>query len=74
MAKTAKKKETKAVVSILERCDPLRGEMLQVIDYEGRVVTDSEFPDIKPDLIVDAYKLMVLSRVADAKARSWQRH
>jgi len=71
----ARKKESSAQskVSILARCDPLRGEMLQIMDNEGQVINQAEFPDVPPESIVEAYKLMVLSRIADEKALSWQR-
>jgi pyruvate dehydrogenase E1 component alpha subunit len=72
-AKKTKKKDASSEVSILERCDPQRGEMLQVLDSGGKIVNESEFPDIQPERVVEAYKLMILSRVADEKALSWQR-
>lgn len=59
--------------SIWKRYNPLEGKIFQILDVDGKVVNSKDFPDIDPDRILEAYKLMILSRVADDKALSWQR-
>jgi len=58
---------------LTKRFDPLKGEMLQIMDAEGKIVA----PDLKPDLsderVLELYKVMLLTRAADTKALQLQR-
>lgn len=58
---------------LIERFDPLKGEMLRIMDEEGQIIA----PDLKPDLsderVLELYKVMLLTRAADTKALQLQR-
>ena len=56
-----------------ERYDPLEGRMLRILDPEGHVTAEEEMPDIPAESVVAAYRLMLLARLADERALSWQR-
>ncbi|MBI0584028.1 MAG: pyruvate dehydrogenase (acetyl-transferring) E1 component subunit alpha [Methanomassiliicoccus sp.] len=53
--------------------NPHAGRMLQVLDQDGRIVEPSLEPDIDPEVLRKAYRIMVLARVADEKAVILQR-
>ncbi len=53
--------------------DPLRGQMLQVLDKDGKVVDPKLEPSLDNDLLVRGYKTMLLTRAADDKAVKLQR-
>ncbi|MFP4478667.1 MAG: pyruvate dehydrogenase (acetyl-transferring) E1 component subunit alpha [Candidatus Izemoplasmatales bacterium] len=53
--------------------DPLKGEMLQILDQDGKIVNDKLEPKIKKDTLLKMYKTMVLGRIADDKAVQFQR-
>lgn len=57
---------------LTDEYDPLKGEMLQILDKDGNVDKILE-PDIPDDLLIRAYKTMVLARTADEKAVRLQR-
>ncbi len=57
---------------MFEKFDPLSGRRLQVLDENGRVVSDYEPSLSGPDLL-RLYELMVLTRAADGKAVKLQR-
>jgi pyruvate dehydrogenase E1 component alpha subunit len=58
---------------LFEQFDPLRGERLQILDPDGRVVR-SDLEPVLPDAdLRRIYALMVLTRTADQKALKLQR-
>ncbi len=57
---------------MLERYDPLKGEMLQILDEHGQITSGLE-PALTPDQLRRMYSLMVLTRAADEKALKLQR-
>jgi pyruvate dehydrogenase E1 component alpha subunit len=58
---------------LFEDFDPLKGEMLQILDHEGKIVNDKLEPKISKDTLLKMYRTMVLGRVADEKALQFQR-
>ncbi|QWB99723.1 pyruvate dehydrogenase (acetyl-transferring) E1 component subunit alpha [Mycoplasmatota bacterium] len=58
---------------LFEKFDPLKGEMLQILDQNGKIVNDKLVPKIKKDTLLKMYKTMVLGRIADDKAVQFQR-
>ena len=58
---------------LFEKYDPLKGEMLQILDHEGKIVNDKLEPKIDKDTLMKMYRTMVLGRVADEKALQFQR-
>ncbi|MDY0278821.1 MAG: pyruvate dehydrogenase (acetyl-transferring) E1 component subunit alpha, partial [Acholeplasma sp.] len=58
---------------LFEKYDPLKGEMLQILDHEGKIVNDKLEPKINKDTLLKMYRTMVLGRVADEKALQFQR-
>ncbi len=52
--------------------DPIKGEMLRVMDEEGNVDT-SLMPKLSDELLLKAYRNMLLTRLADDKAVKLQR-
>lgn len=53
--------------------DPQKGEQLQVMDQEGKIVRPDLMPDIDQATLMDMYQTMVLSRVTDIKILQFQR-
>ncbi|MFO7969072.1 MAG: pyruvate dehydrogenase (acetyl-transferring) E1 component subunit alpha [Candidatus Izemoplasmatales bacterium] len=53
--------------------DPLKEEMLQILDQKGNIVNDKLVPKIKKATLMKMYKTMVLGRIADDKAVQFQR-
>jgi len=58
---------------LMDDYDPLNRRMLQVLDQDGKVVSPSLEPDLDPDILMKAYRTMVLSRQIDDKAVILQR-
>lgn len=58
---------------LFENFDPLKGEMLQILDHEGKIVNDKLEPKIPKETLLKMYRTMVLGRVADEKALQFQR-
>lgn len=52
--------------------DPLKGEMLRIMDEEGNV-DKGLMPKVPKDLLLKAYRTMLLTRLADDKAVKLQR-
>lgn len=52
--------------------DPLKGEMLQVLDEDGNV-DSSLLPKMPKEMMLKAYRTMVMTRLADDKAVKLQR-
>jgi len=57
---------------MIERYDPLKGNMLQILDEQGKVKTSLE-PKLSAEELKRMYALMVLTRSADSKAFTLQR-
>jgi pyruvate dehydrogenase E1 component alpha subunit len=57
---------------VIERYDPVKGEMLQILDEDGHANTSLE-PDLSPEELKKMYELMVTTRVADEKSFKLQR-
>lgn len=58
---------------LIDDYDPLKKRMLQVLDQEGKVVNPSLEPVLDPDVLMRAYRTMVLARQIDDKAVILQR-
>jgi len=61
------------LLSLLGKYDPLKGEMAQILDKDGRIVNPDLEPKLSNDDLKTLYRFMVLSRVADDKALKLQR-
>ena len=57
---------------LVDYYDPLNGKMLQILDKDGNVKTKLD-PNIPGDMLIKAYKTMILARTADDKAVRLQR-
>jgi pyruvate dehydrogenase E1 component alpha subunit len=57
---------------MIENYDPLKNQMLQILDPEGRV-KEGIRPDLADGGVYDLYRKMVLIRIADEKALALQR-
>ena len=58
---------------MFKQFDPLKDRQLQVMDENGAIVNDEWKPDISDEAILEAYKFMNFTRVADQMAVSFQR-
>ena len=58
---------------LFDKFDPLKGEMLQILDPEGKIVNEKLEPKISKEVLIKMYRTMVLGRVADEKALQFQR-
>lgn len=58
--------------AMIEQYDPLKGEMLQILDEHGQVQGEFE-PELTGEELRKMYSLMVLTRNADTKAFTLQR-
>lgn len=58
---------------ILDNFDPLKKEMFQVLDKDGKVVNKDYEPKIDNDTLLNMYRIMSLTRIADVKALQYQR-
>ena len=57
---------------LIEDFNPLEGKMLQILNTDGTVASELE-PKLDDSVLVQAYKTMVLARIADEKAVKLQR-
>ena len=57
---------------LLEDYDPLKGDMLQVLDAEGNVDNALE-PKLDDEILIKIYETMILTRSADERAVNLQR-
>ena len=53
--------------------DPLKGKILEVLDYQGNIVNAKLEPKIDDETLLNMYKTMALGRIADTKALQYQR-
>ncbi|MFU8785610.1 MAG: pyruvate dehydrogenase (acetyl-transferring) E1 component subunit alpha [Candidatus Izemoplasmataceae bacterium] len=58
---------------ILDKYDPLKKEMFQVLDKDGKVVNKELEPKIDDEVLLNMYRVMSLTRIADIKALQYQR-
>jgi len=58
---------------LFEKYNPLKGEILQILDIKGKVINDELEPKIPKEKLLKMYRTMVLGRVADEKALQFQR-
>jgi pyruvate dehydrogenase E1 component alpha subunit len=58
---------------MIEKFDPLKGEMLQILSPEGRLTDESLKPDLSDETVLELYKHMVIIRIADQRALTLQR-
>jgi pyruvate dehydrogenase E1 component alpha subunit len=58
---------------MIEKFDPLKGEMLQILSPEGRLTDESLKPDLSDETALELYKHMVIIRIADQRALTLQR-
>jgi len=53
--------------------DPLKGKILEVLDFEGHISHEKLEPKLDDELLLHMYKTMAFARVADTKAMQYQR-
>ena len=53
--------------------DPIHGKIFGILDCNGKVANPKEMPDIPDKKTIEAYRLMLYSRITDLKAVSYQR-
>lgn len=58
---------------LTQQFDPLKGEMLQILSPEGKVLRPEFLPEIEKEELKNMYRTMVLSRTTDQKALQYQR-
>ena len=57
----------------LESFDPLKDEMIQIMDKDGNIVKPEWMPELSNDDLIKIYKTMRLSRIIDEKTLQYQR-
>lgn len=58
---------------LFEQFDPLKNEMLQIMDPEGNIVRPELMPELDQATLMEIYRTMLFSRVIDTKALQYQR-
>ena len=58
---------------LTDRFNPLKEEMLSILDKDGKIINDNLHPLIENDNLLRMYKTMLLTKVADIKALQYQR-
>ena len=58
---------------MIEKFDPLKGEMLQILSPDGHLKEESLKPDLSDETLLDLYRHMFIIRIADQRALSLQR-
>lgn len=58
---------------LVNKFNPLKNEMLQILDENGHVINQDDMPNIAPEKLLEMYKTMVYSRVIDTKTLQFQR-
>ena len=53
--------------------DPLKDDMIQIMNAEGEIVKPEWMPELSDESIIEMYKTMVYSRVIDQKVLQFQR-
>ena len=57
----------------LESFDPLKDEMIQIMDKDGNIVKPEWMPELSKEDLIRIYKTMLLSRIIDEKTLQYQR-
>jgi pyruvate dehydrogenase E1 component alpha subunit len=58
---------------IFDEFNPLKGEILKILDLEGNIIDKKLEPKISKQVLLKMYKTMTLGRTADEKALQFQR-
>ena len=58
---------------ILEQYDPLKDDMVQILDKDGNVVRPELVPDLTDEQMITMYKTMRFSRIIDERTLQYQR-
>lgn len=58
---------------LTDRYNPLKEELLSILDHNGKIIDEKLEPFIENDNLLNMYKTMLLSKVADIKALQYQR-
>lgn len=58
---------------LLELYDPLKDDMIQIMDQEGQIIKPDWMPELSGDDVLDMYKTMVFGRIIDEKVLQFQR-
>lgn len=58
---------------LLEKYNPLKDEMVQILDTDGSVINPELMPDLSPEQMIEMYKTMRFSRIIDEKTLQYQR-
>jgi pyruvate dehydrogenase E1 component alpha subunit len=59
--------------SLFDTFFPLDGRRLEILDQTGKIVAPEWMPDLSDEKVIAGYKTMLLARIADLKAVSYQR-
>jgi pyruvate dehydrogenase E1 component alpha subunit len=59
--------------SFFDAFDPLKGQKLEILNDEGQITDARWMPALSNERILEIYRLMILARIADVKAVSYQR-
>ncbi|HEY3296369.1 MAG TPA: pyruvate dehydrogenase (acetyl-transferring) E1 component subunit alpha [bacterium] len=59
--------------SLFEAFDPLKGERLEIMNPNGEIANPRWMPRLSEQKLVEIYRMMLLARIADTKAVSYQR-
>ena len=57
----------------LESFDPLKDEMIQIMDKDGNIIKPEWMPELSKEELIKIYKTMRLSRIIDEKTLQYQR-
>ncbi len=57
----------------LENYDPLKDDMIQILDKDGKVVRPELLPELSEEKLIEMYKTMRFSRIIDEKTLQYQR-
>lgn len=57
----------------LENFDPLKDQMIQIMDKEGNIVKPEWMPEVSDEDLIQMYKTMRFSRIIDEKTLQYQR-
>lgn len=58
---------------LTEKFNPLEGKIFSILNKDGEIINEDLVPDIEDEKLIDMYKTMLLTRVADIKALQYQR-
>ncbi|WP_425447056.1 pyruvate dehydrogenase (acetyl-transferring) E1 component subunit alpha [Dethiothermospora halolimnae] len=58
---------------LIDKFDPLKEEMLKILDENGDIIDENLVPEITDDKLIELYKTMLLTRVTDIRALKYQR-